>query len=387
MKKKVKIALGYQVELMSNSLFYKLTKTFVNDGYEVITVGIKRIKDKSASTLSQISVLELSNTKYIEIHARMHYASGVKNFVGILKYQLSTIQELLKKANKADTYYAIDLLMGVPFFIISLLKRKPFIYHIADKFIDSYKVPKFLKPIFSLIDLLLISKAKLIIVPHEDRIDKVLRKYKDKIIVVYNTPEDINGTYDQEADLSEKSRNKRLKIAYFGVLTEDRFIKQLCNVVSQDTRLELEIGGYGPLEDFVRSESYKCDRIYFHGKVPYDLVLQIQKKSDLLIAMYDPSIKNNRKSSPNKLYEAMMLGKPIIVAKGMGIDDFVSKAGIGFVSEYSVENFIKTIEKILQSDKKEIQICGLNGRKLYEEKYRWDLMSKKIIQAIEKLFD
>lgn len=82
------------------------------------------------------------------------------------------------------------------------------------------------------------------------------------------------------------------------------------------------------------------------------MVLQVQKKSDLLIAMYNPSIKNNRNSSPNKLYEAMMLRKASIVARRMGIDNFVVKAGMGFVSEYFMEDFVKTKEKIVQNGKK-----------------------------------
>jgi len=47
MKKDIEIALGYQVELMSNSLFLKLVKTFSNVGWKVTAVGIKRIGDTS----------------------------------------------------------------------------------------------------------------------------------------------------------------------------------------------------------------------------------------------------------------------------------------------------------------------------------------------------
>lgn len=85
MKEKLTIALGYQVELMSNSLFYKLTKTFASAGYRVVAVGLKRIKkDKSVDDFSRIPMSDLRNAKYIEISTQMHYASGVKNFIGIL---------------------------------------------------------------------------------------------------------------------------------------------------------------------------------------------------------------------------------------------------------------------------------------------------------------
>ena len=247
------------------------------------------------SSTTRSGLNELINTEYIEIPAKINYAAGLKNFAGILNYQFRTFLKLLQKSQEVDAYYAIDLLMAVPFFLASLLSRKPFIYHIADKFVDSYKVPRFLKPLFSLIDSILISRARLIIVPHESRIESSLRKYQDKIIVVYNTPEDINETSRQETVNSNDNSNERLKIAYFGVLTEDRFIKQLCDIVIEDSRLELIIGGYGPLEDLVRTQSSKCSRLKFYGKVPYETVLQIQKGADLLIAMYDPSIKKQQK--------------------------------------------------------------------------------------------
>ena len=53
--------------------------------------------------------------------------------------------------------------------------------------------------------------------------------------------------------------------------------------------------------------------------IDYESALELYAKCDLMFALYDPAIPNHRYSAPNKVYEAMLLGKPIIVAEGTGV--------------------------------------------------------------------
>ncbi|MEM1973989.1 MAG: glycosyltransferase [Thermoplasmata archaeon] len=375
------IALAYPVELYSNSLFYKLSKTFRELDYNVIAIGVKRGVKESKISVTKVGFNVGSGSDssdkivYIEIPVGIRYAGGMKNFFGIIKYQLLLLKELRKRVNNIDILYAIDFLMAVPMFFVAVTKGKRFVYHIADKFIDAYKVPKVLKPFFSFLDSLLIRYAPVIVVPDKSRIDRTLEKYRDKVFVIYNSPEDI---FENNFEFREIPESSNLRLAYFGTLTEDRFIKELCTVVIENGSLELHIGGLGPLEDFVLTKAKECERIKYYGKVPYDFVLNIQKDVDLLVAMYDPSIENNKRSSPNKLFEAMMLGKPIIVSQGMGIDEFVKDNNLGFVCEYSINEFSKLISSILKIDKCNLKLFGSNARKIYEKEYSWSMMKEKI---------
>lgn len=373
------VVIAYQVELLSNSLFYKLTKSIAELGNKVIAIGVKREIKSSSGKIEEVDFSEsmkLHNVSYLEIPVNISYAKGLKNFLGVLSYQSKVMREVMKRMKDIDLLYAIDFLMAIPLATISLMKRKKFIYHIADNFVDAYKVPRILKPFFLMIDKLLVNIAFAIIVPDETRITKYLEKHRHKVCIIYNSPEDIFNQVDIHERKNDQSKDT-LRIAYFGVLTEDRFLKELCKTVTEIRSLELHIGGFGPLESYISEQAKHCKRIKFYGKLPYTRVLDIQKDADLLIAMYDPSVANNRRSSPNKLFEAMMLGKPIIVSKSMGVENFVISNNIGFVSEYSIQSFNHLIRSILEN-KSILDSLGRNGRKLYETNYSWDKMKEKI---------
>lgn len=57
----------------------------------------------------------------------------------------------------------------------------------------------------------------------------------------------------------------------------------------------------------------------------YPEVLSASSACDLLFAIYDPFIPNNRFASPNKIFEAMALGKPVLVSKGTTMTDYIEK--------------------------------------------------------------
>src|SRR5699024_8709287 len=140
-----------------------------------------------------------------------------------------------------------------------------------------------------------------------------------------------------------------LTITYVGGLAESRFIKELLEIVKDDTRLSLEIAGYGNLSNLVEKNDEKYKNIKFHGQITYSKSLELNRESDILIAMYNPNLKNNQYSAPNKVYEAMKFGKPIIVARGTGVDQLVSKEKIGYISKYKTKDLIKVKKNIINN--------------------------------------
>ncbi|HOJ94504.1 MAG TPA: glycosyltransferase [Fervidobacterium nodosum] len=376
-------ALLYQNELENNSLLQKLSKSFSKIGLDVVVIGVKRITkslDESAMKVEFLSNQPVQKIRYYEISLPLEYGGGVKSWKGVIKYQLMSYKVLQEQKKNIDIVYAIDLLMALPAAIFSIFARKKFIYHIADKFTKAYNVPFLIKPFFDFIDFLIMTKAEYIIIPSETRIYDIPRIFRKKCTIIYNSPEDVKNI---QAEINDKI-NDRLKLGFFGVLSEDRFIKETCEIVKKNDFLELHIGGYGPLESYIREQSLLCERIKFYGKVAYDKVLEIQSEVDLLFAIYNPAIPNNKQASPNKLYEAMMLRKPIIVCRGMGIDELVEREDIGFVINYSANDFEKLLA-FINNQRCILKSKGAKARTLYENNYSWNLMEQKILQIIKSL--
>jgi glycosyltransferase involved in cell wall biosynthesis len=74
----------------------------------------------------------------------------------------------------------------------------------------------------------------------------------------------------------------------------------------------------------------------------------------------------------------MMLGKPIIVARGTNADQIVEKEDMGLVVEYgNASNLESALEK-LANDPGERQRLGRNARRAYENTYSWGLMKQRL---------
>ncbi len=384
-----KLVLLYQNDLFSNSLMYKLSKTFSEMGYVTFVIGVSESVITSTTKTKTIVIHNVGNVTYYEIVSKIKHGHGIKNTFGILSYIYNSCKILKSLKNKIDIIYSIDLPMTIASFIFFVLAKKNYVYHIADKFSNAYKVPTFLKPLFNFLDFFLMKYAKAIVIADDRRITEIPQNFQSKTVVIYNSPVDVctnlGNVFTEE--VYEKvflQNNQGLKIAYFGILSEDRFIRELITVVNEFPDLELHIGGFGPLEKDVLEASKRCKRVIFYGKLTYPDVLKYTAQCDLLVAIYDPKIPNNRKASPNKLYEAMMLGKPIIVGKEMGLQDIVEGERIGLAVDYDLDSFREAIS-ILRNNKTIMLEFSKNTRRLYETKYSWEMMKKRLNEILEKL--
>ena len=107
----------------------------------------------------------------------------------------------------------------------------------------------------------------------------------------------------------------------------------------------------------------------------YDKVLRLESECDVLFATYNPEIANHKYSAPNKLYEAMALGKPIIVCKNTGVDNIVNKYDLGVTIDYNNVEFIKCLDQLQNKNyKKSVE--------LYNSTYSWDKMKDKILKIL-----
>ena len=140
------------------------------------------------------------------------------------------------------------------------------------------------------------------------------------------------------------------------------------------------------IEDFVKSCSEQCDRIIFYGKMPYKKVLELENDCDVMTAMYEPGIENHRFVAPNKLYEAMMLGKPIVMCENTGWDDVISKEKIGVLIEPSPEGLKAGFEELF-SCREEWNSMGERSRTLYNHSYSWDIMKRRIGKMYHALWE
>ena len=305
-----------------------------------------------------------------EIQLSAEMDRGVRNLTNLHTYQRMVKDWLLKNSSLYDAIHAYDLDTGMPAMAAAKKLGKKFVYHISDFYVDSRSgIPGPVKPLVRQIEYNVINGADDTIICLEERREQIKGSRPRKLHVIHNSPVDT-------IDLKGKGRSADLSInlTYIGGLINVRFIKEILEVVSKRKDFSLIIGGIGPMSELTEEYSRRYINIKYLGKVSYEDALNYYKDSDVMFAIYDPKVPNQKWSAPNKAYEAMMLGKPIIVARDSGIDTIVEREGFGFVTDYDKESFGRILDMIAK-DPKLIRDKGLKAREAYT-RYSWTAMKE-----------
>ena len=208
----------------------------------------------------------------------------------------------------------------------------------------------------------------------ESRYEQVKGSKIKKLSYIYNTPLD---NYNKNIT----TNNKKKILFYAGVLHESRGLKYIIEAINGIDDVKLVFAGTGPLQSKIEQIVNNDDKFSYLGVITYDEVLRKSAEADIIFAFYDPAIGNNKYASPNKLFEAMMLAKPIIVNEGSSMSKIVEKYNCGLIISYAdVEDIKNSIKKLINNPQLRDKL-GINGRKAYEEAYSWDIMKTRLLNA------
>ncbi|MCK4718976.1 MAG: glycosyltransferase, partial [Thermoplasmata archaeon] len=146
--------------------------------------------------------------------------------------------------------------------------------------------------------------------------------------------------------------------------------------------VELFVGGFGSLEE--RLEKICGENVTLLGPVPPRDVSALSHQADVLIALYDPSYLNNRLGAPNKLFEAMLYGKPLLVAKGSWAGEVVEKEEIGLAVEFEGGGVFQALTRL----RKDEELCArmsARGLEAARDRYNWPMMEKRLLDIYRSL--
>lgn len=345
----------------------KEAKTLVNAGYDVLLLGWKRFGD--APKIERRSGYIIRRIKFLA-------PLEIKVIFYLPFWWILALNYLLRE--EWDIAHAADLDTYIPALLAAKLKRKKIIYDIFDFYADEILLPSIIQRCVAKLDTTLMKFADAIIIVDPSRLKQIKRENDDSIHIIYNTPQDFFCK-----NMENDKKKSQFVVFFAGILSHDRGFETIIEVAKQVNGLRIEIAGFGYYEKKLLSLIENEPNIIFIGKIPYHEVIRKTIKSDLLIALYNPDITNNRFASPNKLFEAMMCGKPIIVSDGTAMADIVRHENCGIVVPYGD---IKALKQEIIMLKNNPEICiqlGKNGRMAYLNKYNWNLMEEKLIKIYQ----
>lgn len=320
------------------------------------------------------------NIPNYEIQLPAIIGGGIKNIVPLMKYNKILYNWLKNNRDKYDAIHAVDYDAASVAMKIKNKYDKKFVYHIADFYADSrLNIPGFLKTYLRKKEYNIINHADSTIICSEDRKEQIAGSHPKNLVVVHNTP----PIEQEEPQINPILDKEKLELTYVGGLEKKRFIDQIIPIIKKlpDYRLTLA-GSIGDARETV-AEIPNIDNITFLGKVAYEEALELYKEADIMFAMYDPNHPNHRYSAANKVYEAMLLGKPIIVANNTGMDKIVRTENMGYTIDFNQEAF-KDLLFYIGNNRDELLEKSKNAYDAYS-RYSWEEMEKRIISLYEKL--
>lgn len=136
--------------------------------------------------------------------------------------------------------------------------------------------------------------------------------------------------------------------------------------------------GYGPLESEIIKLSKTHDNIFYHASVPQDELLSFTTSADVGILFYEDNCLNHRYCSPNKMFEYIMAGIPVITSNLYEMKKIVLSNNIGVVANSnSVEGFMDSVNIISGLDRKVLE----NNVQKLKELYCWEVQ-ESIIETV-----
>ena len=142
-------------------------------------------------------------------------------------------------------------------------------------------------------------------------------------------------------------RSEKIILMYSGMVNFGYGIQELIDSLGLlNDKFELWITGSGDAKDYVVSESRKNKTIKYYGFLPTrDELLNLQSKSSIFINLRNPKEEASKYCFPSKLFEYLMIGKPIVSCRLGGIPNEYDTY-IYYINELKAEDIARMVQKI-----------------------------------------
>lgn len=192
-------------------------------------------------------------------------------------------------------------------------------------------------------DIKLEEKVDLLIITSEKYYDSYFKNFysREKVLYFPNVP-----VLDAFTSFEKKDHGE-FTVGFIGSV---RYKKQLINLIEAGKQcgVKILIAGLEVGEPEIEQMCKKTANCVWIGKFDYRKeVAALYEKCDAVYSVYDADEGNVRVALPNKLYECIYCGIPIIVAKNTYLENIVKQMGIGIsVSHKDEKDTVDAICKL-----------------------------------------
>lgn len=178
-------------------------------------------------------------------------------------------------------------------------------------------------------------------------------------------------------------------VLYQGGFSRDRGIEQLLEAIRSIVDAVLVLLGYGVLAGEIQHRIEAdglAHRAFVISGVPPDELLGWVASADVVAIPIQPSSLNHRLTTPNKLFEAMAVGVPVVAADLPGMATIVRETGCGILCDPSEPASIAAAVRAIL-DGPEAERAAMRARALAaaHEQYNWEAQLDVLVAEYTRL--
>jgi len=321
--------------------------------------------------------LEFSDNRVI---CRLRFRAPYGKLVVVAYYPIFWLWVLFKLIRRRpEIVHACDLDSIFPALLYRLLKRD--VKVVFDVF-DSYGLlvearSKVLGNMVRSIELLVASRSDAFITVSKERLEFFKGAKLGLTEIVMNCPP---SEYSTLYCTKTRKTARAFRIVYAGIIASDRGLIELADATKDISDVEFLVAGR-IIDSKVLDRLVNFPHVKYVGQLKFDESLTLEKNTDVIPVLYDPRVPINKTATPNKLFEAMMLGVPIIT----NLPGILEEVQCGINVCYGDIARIRNAILYLKEHPKVRREMGLKGRLAFEQKYNWSIMEKKLIDLYDHL--
>lgn len=376
---------------------YYEAKSLVEKGYDVTLY----CKNEIDMDLPRFEIMD-----GIKIKRTFNYYLGTTILVD--KYLTAHFNLLNSITEKYDVYHCHDIFTWPIGYILSKRDNAKFICETHEYFPDyiceewssdkfKYEVTKMLVKIRGNY----ITYGDKVITVSENIADDLHKKFNlnEKPTVIYNTrPKNfINKANDNQTkstnylrDLYNIDKNTNI-LLFHGLVGSIIGVDVAINILKYLDNCVLIVAGEGR-GDYINklkklaSEIGVEDKVIFTGFMPSDKLFEYSNFADFLVYLGKRQVENMNLTIPNKFFDYIMSGKPIISSNLKAVSDLIKKHGIGLVVDIEAKDYVTLAEEISLyiNNKKLVESAKKNINDI-KEYYVWEKQEEKLVRLYKDL--
>ncbi|MGZ3885423.1 MAG: glycosyltransferase, partial [Bacteroidia bacterium] len=290
--------------------------------------------------------------------------------------------------NKCDLLFANDLDTLWANYLVSRLRNIPLVYDSHEIFceVPELQAHPLKKRIWENLEKRIVPKLKYCITVNKSIADYFEKKYKVRFTVVRNIPYPVG-------DFNLKSRNelklpagKSIAVFQGAGINVQRGAEELVEAMQYVNSVYLLVIGGGDVFPKLRQMAAQLkleDRIRIIDKIPKQELLHYTFNADLGISIDKDSNLNYHFSLPNKLFDYVQAGLPVMASRLPEISTIISAYDIGdFIDTHTPKHIAEKMEEMLSSPR--YKIWKLNTKRAADEN-SWETEKSQLLNLIRSI--